>query len=138
MVHVEIRRRKDWETLRSVCGYMFLDNIFECYTLEPARVTPVIPGHPCIVAGTYEVIITMSPNLHYDTPEVLNVPGRTNIRWHIANRPEDVEGCAGVGTYHQVDWVGSSGRAFRALMAKLKDQKITVTYIDNWMPENTL
>jgi hypothetical protein len=132
-MNVEIRRRLDWETNRSVCGEMWLDGVFECFTLEPARINPVHAGHPCIAAGgPFKVILSMSPHLGYVTPEVLNVPGRTAIRWHIANKPEDVLGCTGVGTVHMTDWVGNSKVAFKALMVKLQGQDILATYIDNW------
>src|SRR5580700_3380387 len=100
-MQVEIKRL--WETPRSVCGEMWIDGQFECFTLEPARVAPVNPGHPCISAGTYRVILTRSPHLGYVTPEVLDVPGRTDIRWHIANKPEEVLGCAALGEKHALD-----------------------------------
>jgi hypothetical protein len=63
----------------------------------------------------------MSPHLQYLTPEVLNVPGRSSIRWHIGNKPEDVEGCSAIGTTlgPQADWVGGSHAAFTSLMAVL-------------------
>lgn len=114
---VEIKRR--WETDRSVCGEMYVDGVFQNYTLEPARDTPVHAGHPCISIGSYSVILTASPHLGYVTPEVLNVPGRTAIRWHIGNKPEDVLGCAAVGVTRNVDWVGGSRIAFKSLMDKL-------------------
>jgi Family of unknown function (DUF5675) len=57
-----------------------LDGVKECYYLEPSRYTPFYSGHPCIEAGSYHVVLTMSPHLGYVCPEVLNVPGRTEIR----------------------------------------------------------
>jgi Family of unknown function (DUF5675) len=132
MVNVIIGRIKAWETLRSVSGVMLLDDVFQCYTLEPARINPVIPGHPCIVAGTFKVILTPSPHLGYVTPEVLDVPGRTAIPWHIANRPEDLEGCVGVGESHSTDWVGNSKVAFKFLMDKLSGQDIIAQYIEDY------
>ena len=73
------------ETSEAITGEFWLDGIKECYYLEPSRDTPFYPGHPCIEARTYRVILTMSPHLGYICPEVLNVPGRTAIRWHIGN-----------------------------------------------------
>lgn len=126
---VEIRRL--WETSRSVCGEMWIDGQFECFTLEPARLTPVHEGHPCIAAGTFRVILTKSPHLGYVCPEVLNVPGRTAIRWHIANKPEDVLGCVGVGEKHSTDWVANSKFAFEKLMTLLRTAvEITAVYTD--------
>jgi hypothetical protein len=126
---IEIKRL--WETSRSVCGEMWIDGQFECFTLEPARTTPVHEGHPCIAAGTFTVILTKSPHLGYVCPEVLDVPGRTAIRWHIANKPEDVLGCVGVGEKHSLDWVSNSKFAFEKLMTKLETaDEITAIYLD--------
>lgn len=129
-MQVEIRRK--WETSRSVTGEMWIDGAFFCYTLEPARTTPVHPGHPCIPAGTYKVIFTVSPHLGYLTPELVNVPGRSDIRWHIGNKPEDVLGCVVVGNAHQTDWVSNSGETFHKLMATLKqdENNVTAVYTD--------
>ena len=134
---VEIRRR--WETPRSITGEMWVDGQFECFTLEPARANPVNPGHPCIQAGTYKVVLTPSPHLGYVCPEVLDVPGRTAIRWHIANAPKDVLGCVGVGEKHSLDWVAFSKFAFEKMMTLLKTSSdgIEVTYLDP-PPERTL
>lgn len=130
---VEIKRR--WETAKSVISEVWVGGELECYGLEPARVNPVHPGHPCIPAGSYEVILTPSPHLGYVTPEVLDVPGRTAIRWHIGNSPKDVIGCVAVGQGHNTDWVSQSEKAFESLMVTLKsaaDQgdKITAIYTD--------
>jgi hypothetical protein len=139
---VEIRRL--WETPRSVCGEMWIVTEngaqFECYTLEPSRLTPVHEGHPCIAAGTFKVILTKSPHLGYVCPEVLEVPGRTAIRWHIANKPEDVLGCVGVGEKHSADWVANSKFAFEKLMTILKtaNDGITAVYLDPPAPGETL
>jgi hypothetical protein len=136
-MRVEIHRK--WETDLSVCGEMWIDGQFECFTLEPSRRTPIHVGHPCIPAGTYQVRLTPSPHLGYVTPEVLNVPGRTAIRWHIANKPEDVLGCIAVGETHSRDWVGSSTAAFKKLMVLLRTATdgITAVYIDPTAPPAT-
>jgi hypothetical protein len=132
MMNIEIRRK--WETARSVCGEMWIDGKLFCYTLEPSRSTPVHAGHPCIPAGSYKVILTESPHLGYVTPEVLDVPGRTAIRWHVGNGPEDVLGCIAVGSEHTTDFVAHSRDAFNRLMVALHspDAKdgITAHYFD--------
>lgn len=118
------------ETAESITGEFWLDGVKQCYCLEPSRTTPVHPGHPCIQPGTYKVVLTMSPHLGYVCPEVLDVPGRTAIRWHIGNFPRDVLGCCVVGTILGDDFVGNSRVAFEALMAKLEGQEITAEYHD--------
>src|ERR1700675_3912541 len=128
---IEVQRK--WETENSVCGEMFLDGIRQCYTLEPARHTPVHPGHPCITAGTFKVKLTMSPHMHYVTPELIDVPGRTAIRIHIANFPKDLLGCTAVGVTHSTDYVGASKLAFKALMLNLNgEDDIQITYTERF------
>lgn len=122
------------ETAESITGEFWLDGAKQCYYLEPSRVTPVNVGHPCIPAGTYKVVLTMSPHLGYICPEVLDVPGRTAIRWHIGNFPKDVLGCRVVGTILGDDFVGNSKGAFEALMAKLEGQEISAEYHDPTSP----
>ncbi len=118
------------ETNESITGEFRVDGVMQCYYLEPSRLTPFYAGHPCIHAGTYQVVLTMSPHLGYICPEVLNVPGRTAIRWHIGNFPKDVLGCCVVGTELGRNFVGNSRAAFDALMAKLQGQDITAEYHD--------
>jgi hypothetical protein len=119
------------ETSKSITGEFWLDGVMECYYLEPSRLTPYYPGHPCIPAGVYPVVVlSMSPHLGYVCPEVLNVPGRTAIRWHIGNFPKNVLGCCVVGTVLDVDSVVNSKLAFDALMAKLQGQDISAEYHD--------
>jgi Family of unknown function (DUF5675) len=125
---VDIYRRVD--TGKSITGEFWLDGAMECYYLEPARLTPCYLGHPCIPAGIYRVVLSRSPELQYVCPEVLNVPGRTGIRWHIGNYPSEVLGCCVVGTTVARDFVGNSRIAFNALMEKLQGHEIIAEYHD--------
>ena len=127
-MNVDIYRKV--ETSKSITGEFWLDGLMECYYLEPSRFTPYYPGHPCIEAGIYPVALTMSPKLGYVCPEVLQVPGRTAIRWHIGNFPKDVLGCCVVGTTRGEDFVAHSKIAFEALMKKLQGHEIIAQYHD--------
>lgn len=123
------------ESPHSIISKLVLEDAFQCYGLEPSRLTPVHPGHPCIPAGTYEMILSHSPHLGYTTPEILNVPGRTAIRWHIANKPADLLGCTGTGQSYSADWVSNSAIAFHHIMPEIQaafdqGEKIWVTYVD--------
>lgn len=130
---VEIKRGKD--DPNSVPSQVFIDGVFECFGMEPARTHPFHEGHPCITAGTFKVVRNLSPHLHYITPELVNVPGRSDIRWHIANFPKDILGCLAVGTTRATDMVLHSKVAFKALMDKLNTawdngEDITAVYTD--------
>ncbi len=118
------------ETSEAITGEFWLDGVMECCYLEPSRFTPCYSGHPCIQAGTFRVVLTMSPHLGYVCPEVLDVPGRTAIRWHIGNYPKDVLGCCVVGTAVGENCVMHSKVAFDALMERLRGKDILAEYHD--------
>ncbi len=130
MAQIKVDIYRKVETNESITGEFWLDGVKECYYLEPSRLTPFYPGHPCIEAGTYRVVLSMSPHLRYVCPEVLDVPGRTGIRWHIGNFPRDVLGCCAVGTGVGENLVTDSRAAFEALMAKLEGHDIIAQYHD--------
>lgn len=109
------------ETDRSIIGRFTVDGDQFSFDLEPARLHPVHPGHPCIPIGRFRVKLSLSPRLGYITPEILDVPGRSNIRIHKGNKPEDTEGCTVLGATHgpAADWVGDSHDPFDRLVALL-------------------
>ena len=127
----DVKIYRTWETPRSIISDVFVDGDWLVYGLEPPRVNVVQPEHPCIPAGRYRVIWTYSPHLGYVTPEVLEVPGRTAIRWHVGNGPRDVIGCMAVGMTRNPDSLLYSKIAFDLVQQRLKDDnEIWATYID--------
>lgn len=125
------------ETPRSIIGRFLVDGEQIGNSLEPARVHPVHPGHPCIPCAVYKVKLTLSPHFGYVTPELLDVPGRTNIRIHRGNKPEDSEGCTLVGAAAgpESDWISGSETTFEQLMKLCEataalGEEITVEYHD--------
>lgn len=111
-----------------VPGRLYIDNQYECYTLEWLR----SGDHPCIPVGVYDLILIPSPHLRYVTPEVLNVPERTAIRIHVANRASELLGCTAVGENRANNVVGNSKIAFEKLMTLLKttNDPMTIEYKD--------
>ncbi len=55
------------------------------------------PNVSCIPEGEYDCVPYYFSRGGYAAVEVTNVPNRSDILMHIANRPEDVEGCIGIG-----------------------------------------
>lgn len=96
-----------------------------CSTLERADTL--------IKAGTYAVILDLSPHLGYICPH-LRVPDRdlaaggdAGIRIHIANYQSQLEGCVAVGTVQDGDAIDNSKLAFDNLMPMLPPEfKITI------------
>ena len=95
---------------------------FKCYTVE----RPWIHNErnvSCIPAGDYPLVFGHFYKGGYDCWEVRDVPGRSDIKIHIANRASEVMGCIAPGTslgaLGQVWSVLSSRVAFDGLMAAL-------------------
>lgn len=116
---VEMVVQREVETAQSVTGRLYVSSQFEGFTLEPARLNPVHVGHPCIDAGRYRVVLSRSPRLDYVTPELLDVPGRSDVRFHVGNFPKDTLGCVLVGENRGEDAVWNSKEAFEKLVALL-------------------
>lgn len=115
-------------TNESTEGEMFLDGLFEAYTLEPPTLDP--PAKPrAIRAGTYFWEKRTSPHFGFPTVWVLGVPDFVNIEIHPGNFPQDTLGCTLVGTFEQQNFVGHSKEAFADLMRKIPDSG-TIDYKD--------
>jgi len=68
---------------------------WSCYTIErPWKDNE--PNVSCIPEGTYKCE-PFSGDRFKDVVQILDVPGRTFILFHVANFPHDIEGCIGVG-----------------------------------------
>jgi len=93
------------KTAESTEGKLFVDNSFQCYTLEPVyREQLNVPvsawkvfGSTAIPVGTYAVEVIYCYRDQYYTPLLDNVPGFDGIRIHVGNFPKDTEGCILVG-----------------------------------------
>jgi len=105
---------------KSVIGGLYINGEWFCHSLEPP---PDRAEHPCIPAGQYEVILTVSKRFGRLLPLLVNVPGRSSIRIHRMNRAEDSEGCIGPG-FEVSGWtIGRSADAEVALMRLLQAAK---------------
>lgn len=121
-----------WLTPESTSGELYVNGIYECFTLEDAvHDGPKIPGRTAIPEGEYPVKITFSPRFQKYMPELLNVPGFSGIRIHSGNSAADTEGCILVGLTRGQNWIGESRTAYRGLIEKLRiadeaGEKITI------------
>ena len=104
-------------------GYLYIDNKFECYTLEEPLENAKNPRRVCIPSGKYKLKLTYSPKFKKIMPLVINVPKRRGIRIHVGNSPKDTHGCILVGqewNSDRFDWISRSRLAYKALMKKLQ------------------
>lgn len=101
-------------------GELFVDGLFECYTLEDVVRDHKIPGETAIPAGAYALAVTYSPRFQRYLPLLLEVPNFSGIRIHPGNKAADTEGCILVGTaLVGTNAIGNSRAAFNDLFTKI-------------------
>ncbi len=116
--------RRETVTELSTAGRLFVDNVFECYTLEDiVRLEgQKVYGKTAIPAGKYKVVITQSARFKRDMPLLVDVRGFTGIRIHSGNTAEDTSGCILVGSYREgADVIRGSGSAFGNLYRRIQN-----------------
>jgi hypothetical protein len=124
---IEVKRFEFKDTY--TVGKMYIDNIYECYTLEDVvRKGAKVNGQTAIPTGTYNLIINHSNRFNRDLPLLENVPNFTGVRIHAGNTSAHTEGCILVGTtWSGKDFIGNSRVAFNKLFEKLKKaKKVTI------------
>lgn len=120
---IEVKRFefKDTHTV----GKMYVDGVYECYTLEDAvRNGTKVLGKTAIPIGTYKLIIDASTRFKQDMPHILDVPDFTGVRIHAGNTSADTDGCILLGsTWAGKDFIGNSKIAYKKFFDKLKQNK---------------
>lgn len=120
---IEVKRFefKDTHTV----GKMYVDGVYECYTLEDAvRNGTKVIGKTAIPIGTYKLIIDASTRFKQDMPHILDVPDFTGVRIHSGNTSADTDGCILLGsTWAGKDFIGNSKIAYKKFFDKLKQNK---------------
>ena len=120
---MEIKLTRTEYTDESTIGYLSIDGIYSCYTLEDT-VRPdgvKVPGKTAIPAGRYEITIDKSTRFKRLMPHILNVPMFEGIRIHAGNDSGDTEGCILLGTSKSEDSVGNSLAANAVFFGKLHE-----------------
>jgi hypothetical protein len=120
---IEVKRFefKDTHTV----GKMYVDGIYECYTLEDVvRNGSKVIGKTAIPTGEYKVIIDRSVRFKQDMPHILDVPNFTGIRIHAGNTSAHTDGCILLGTtWTGGDFIGNSKLAYNKFFKKLQQAK---------------
>ncbi|MEG0468216.1 MAG: DUF5675 family protein [Mucinivorans sp.] len=106
-------------------GTLFVDGSRFCDTLED-RVRDLtreskIKGETAIPAGTYQVIVNVSPKFGRELPRLLDVPHFDGILIHRGNVPADTAGCILIGENKVKGRVINSSPYEIALVAKIKE-----------------
>jgi len=120
-------------------GLLFIDGLFECYTLEDQYQEVKVMHETCIPEDTYDVKFRTVGgfherykkrygNSHYGMLHLQDVPGFTYILIHAGNTDEHTSGCLIVGeTQQDLDisedgFIGSSSKAYVKLYNKIAKQ----------------
>jgi hypothetical protein len=107
----------------STIGELYVDGVFECYTLEDIEREVKIKSETAIPKGKYKVMITMSNRFKRQMPLLLNVPNFEGVRIHAGNTNHDTEGCILVGQTRSNDFIGKSRKAYDKLFKKMQNAK---------------
>jgi hypothetical protein len=127
---MQITIKRLYKTNTSTIGELFIDGIFECFTLEDVERPVKIKNETAIPKGTYKVIINQSNRFKRLLPLLLNVPNFEGIRIHSGNSNHDTEGCILVGQTRNKNYIGQSRKAFNKLFKKMQGAKdITITIL---------
>jgi len=96
---------------------------FICYTLEDAIRDKKIKNETAIKAGTYTVIVTMSPRFKKELPLLLNVPEFSGVRIHGGNTEKNTEGCVLVGMVRHMNAISNCASAVALITKMIKEAK---------------
>ena len=120
-------------------GLLFINGIFECYTLEDQYQAVKVMHETCIPEGTYDIKFRKTggfhakyteryKNAHYGMLHIQDVPNFTYILIHTGNTDEHTSGCLIVGETQQDleiskdGFIGSSAVAYKKMYAKVAGQ----------------
>ena len=141
-------------------GLLFVNGLFECYTLEDQYQAVKVMHETCIPEGTYDIKFRKTggfhakyseryKNAHYGMLHIQDVPNFTYILIHTGNTDEHTSGCLIVGETQQDlevskdGFIGSSTVAYKKMYAKVagqllqgKDVSIEYTTINNLLEKD--
>lgn len=110
-------------------GTLYINNVFECWTLEDQdRQLEIHPeakiyGQTCIPRGTYQIGLHYSDHFKREVPILLDVPGYTYVYIHWGCKIEDTLGCilVGLADDHSEDHLVMSRVTFDGVWVRIKD-----------------
>ena len=132
-------------------GLLFIDGVFECYTLEDEVRDVKVMSETAIPLGTYEIKFRniggfdtkykarYGSTFHKGMLELQDVPNFKYILIHTGNTDSHTAGCLLLGeTQQDLDkgkdgFVGGSGDAYKKMYPKVRDallngEKVTIEY----------
>jgi hypothetical protein len=144
MTTLELFVTRKWFTKRSTTGeWRTAAGDLLGYSLEPGvragtdnvlQPAEKVPGQTAVPTGRRRVVLDWSPKFKQVMPHLLDVPLFESIRIHIVNKPEDTEGCLGIGMTRGPDFIGASliayGRLCEVICAAItRGEQVFVTIV---------
>ena len=122
--------KRETESSEWTQGKLYVDNVYECFTLEDQKQAVKIMHETRIPAGTYKVKLrefgghhekykVKFPDFHKGMLWLQDVPGFRDILIHIGNTDDDSSGCLLVGMAFANGKVTSSTIAYTNLYKKV-------------------
>lgn len=118
MMLLEVKRQKSND--KCTIGRLYVNGVFQCYTLEDVVRPEKIKAQTAIPVGEYDVVITMSNRFKKLLPLLRNVPNFDGVRIHAGNTDSDTEGCILVGESAGQYSISGSRSAFDKLFAQMQ------------------
>lgn len=105
----------------AVCthGDLYIDGVWECFTLEDPVRHAKIQGETAIPAGRYRITMENSPRFGPGTLTVNGVENFIGVRIHAGNTAADTEGCPLVGKVRSIVSIGQSRAALQELKSRV-------------------
>lgn len=111
-------------------GKLYVDNTYECYTLEDQAQVKKVMHETRIPSGTYKIKLrefgghhdkykVKFPDFHKGMLWLQDVPGFHDILIHIGNTDDDSSGCILVGAGYSNGKLTESTKAYIALYKKV-------------------
>lgn len=131
--------------VEATIGDLLVDGEVFCNTLEDLHHDTKIPGETRIPAGTYTVLLTVSPAVargslwsplaSTELPLLIHVPGFDGVRIHAGNTARNTQGCILVGEYDGGERLNNSRNMLEKLCdlmvaAKVMRQPVTIEIND--------
>lgn len=142
---LKLRLERDPPGILTTIGELFVNDEPFCHVLEDLPRPKKIAGETRIPAGTYTVLLTVSPAVargllwsplkSTELPLLVNVPGFDGVRIHAGNTDKDTNGCLLVGTWRGGEFIHNSRDTLEKLCdlmvaAKLMKQPVTIEILD--------
>lgn len=122
--------KRESESTEWTQGKLYIDDVYECYTLEDQAQPVKIKHETRIPAGAYKVTLrefgghhekykVKFPDFHKGMLWLQNVPGFHDILIHIGNTDDDSSGCILVGKGYLNGKITESTKAYISLYKKV-------------------